>query len=243
MANITKTVIFPVPTEWLGQNQSSSTVGIATYEGPEKLRIDWIKDSNPPVSDRVNDPASKDAEVPVALDCIQTELDCAKYPLHAINFWGQKEDPQRIVINVGPADVDNPEITDPQDFIEVFDPASFYYDQSSSTWSTPAFKNDGDKTAIGSTEGVNFGWDWVRETRTFLLSGCDSRLSEDMPDQVKNEWKVYRQRLRDIPTDWVGVGSATHLIQWPLDPDQVGAGKTWGKNTTDPFGPSADNLG
>ena len=34
MANITRTVIYPVPTEFYGDNQDTSRSGIATYVGP-----------------------------------------------------------------------------------------------------------------------------------------------------------------------------------------------------------------
>ena len=27
--------------------------------------------------------------------------------------------------------------------------------------------------------------------------------------------------LRDLPGDWAGVGTATHLVVWPRDPDMV----------------------
>ena len=41
-----------------------------------------------------------------------------------------------------------------------------------------------------------------------------------MPTDLKDKWKSYRQKLRDIPTDWAGIGTATYLIVWPCDPDE-----------------------
>ena len=228
MAQITKTVIFPCSTEWLGQDQSSATVGIATYEGPEQLVTEWVVGAVPAQCDRILDPASKDAEMPTAADSVRVLLDASKYPLHALALWGQKYKGARVTIDVGPSDVDNPTIADPHDFQETFDQRSFYYDTATSTWSGGAFNHDGDPAGI-STEGVNFGWDWVRSTRNSMLDACDGRVAAvDTPSAVVKPWEIYRQRLRDIPNDWAGIGTATHLIVWPMDPDQVAAGKTFG---------------
>ena len=157
MAQITKTVIFPCSTEWLGQDQSSTTVGIATYEGPEQLVTEWEVGAVPAQCERILDPDSKDAEMPTAANCVRVILDASKYPLHALALWGQKYKGARIIVDAGPADVDNPSIADPHDFQETFDQRSFYYDTGTSTWSGGAFNHDGDPTGI-STEGVNFGW-------------------------------------------------------------------------------------
>ena len=45
MAQITKTIIFPVPTVWMGQDQDDTNVGIETYTGPDKIFIDYYKEA------------------------------------------------------------------------------------------------------------------------------------------------------------------------------------------------------
>ena len=233
MAQITKTVIFPCSTEWLGQDQSSTTVGIATYEGPEQLVTEWEVGAVPAQCERILDPDSKDAEMPTAANCVRVILDASKYPLHALALWGQKYKGARIIVDAGPADVDNPDIADPHDFQEVFDQQSFYWDEAANDWSTGEFKSD-------DAEGVFFGWDWVRNTRNQMLDECDGRVAaSDTPESVVAPWKEYRKRLRDLPNDWAGIGTATHLIVWPMDPDQVAAGKTFGTHSDDPDNPDA----
>ena len=62
-----------------------------------------------------------------------------------------------------------------------------------------------------------------------MLDSCDGRVAAtDTPSEARKPWELYRQRLRDLPSDWAGIGTATHLIVWPMDPDQVAAGKTFG---------------
>ena len=106
---------------------------------------------------------------------------------------------------------------------EVYDMRSFYWDPALNSnaggWSTPKFS-----TAAPSPEeddDNSFGWDNVREVRNRMLSSSDSRIAEDAPDSFKQAWKDYRTKLRNLPQDWVGVGSATHLIVWPMDPEET----------------------
>ena len=54
-----------------------------------------------------------------------------------------------------------------------------------------------------------------------MLTASDNRIPEDASESFKAEWKAYRQKLRDLPQDWAGVGTATHLVVWPRDPDMV----------------------
>ena len=42
MANITKTVLFPVPTVWMGQAQDTTRTGICTYVGPQNITF-WYE--------------------------------------------------------------------------------------------------------------------------------------------------------------------------------------------------------
>ena len=44
-------------------------------------------------------------------------------------------------------------------------------------------------------------WDDIRAHRNQILEGSDSSIAEDMPEDMKNTWKAYRQKLRDLPGD------------------------------------------
>ena len=227
-SKIKKTVIHPCPTVWMGQEQSDTKAGIATYHGPTKLLTWWYKDQAAQGKFLVDvmPTDSKEAECPTQADCVAVELDPEKYPLHALCFWGCKYAPQHIEVVCGPSSDPNPTIADPNHFTEVFDLHSFYYDTSTNQWSTPAFSFD-EVQDDGSGEGANFGWNSIRTTRNNKLSSSDQKVSaSDVPDSVKQPWLDYRKKLRDLPADWAGVGTATHLIVWPMEPDLVAAGCT-----------------
>lgn len=219
MANITKTVVFPVPSEWNKDNQDSTNVGIATYEGPDILITEWYTTPNDKEKELydIYDPNSPRGERPVAPGITTVVLEVDKYPLHALAWWGCKyQKPERIEVVCGPSSDPNPTIPDPHHFGEVFQRADFHWDQANNKWSDPVFAYD----PTGGT--TYYGWDIVREKRNELLDGTDSRVqTSDMPAAVVQPWIDYRQKLRDLPQDWAGVGTATHLIVWPFDPDEV----------------------
>ena len=59
------------------------------------------------------------------------------------------------------------------------------------------------------------------EERNNKLKQSDNRIAVDLPDgPYKTAWKNYRQKLRDLPLDWAGVGTATHLVAFPMDPEE-----------------------
>lgn len=60
-------------------------------------------------------------------------------------------------------------------------------------------------------------WDMVRQSRNLLLSESDWAVLPDSPlSELKiNEWKTYRQALRDIPNNFQN----TQDIIWPKKPE------------------------
>ena len=225
MSNISRTFIFPVPSVWKGQDQDDSNVGIDTYNGPANLTVWYKRDGNngAKTSEDITafdtaDPQLRDP----AIDMYAVQLDASKYTLHAAAIWGGISTVRHIEVTAGPSDEPNPVIRDPYHMTEVFDMRSFKWEPDANSgaggWSTPKFANQ--QSDPDTADDNSFGWNWVRSARNDMLASCDSRIAEDMPTSVKDEWKTYRQKLRDLPISWAGVGTATHLIVWPPDPDE-----------------------
>ena len=226
MAQITKTIVFPVPTEWYGDNQDTNRSGICTYTGPDRITFwytnlgteenpDWVQehcfpsdtpeDRNPPSGARV------------------VELNAETHPLNAVALWGDIAGPDLIETPAGPDSEPNPIIPDYLHFNEVYDMESFDYDFENSLWKTGRFS--GEHTEIDSPHGEGVqrthGWDWVRAQRDRLLTASDSMVPADAPEAYASEWRTYRQKLRDIPSTWASVGENTYLIVWPREPGDV----------------------
>ncbi len=224
---ITKTVLFPVPTEYCGDVQDDTEVGIATYKGPRYLKTRWqLPDENgvieQPGSHGVWDWDDPSGFMPCPVDCVEVKLDAEEHPLHALNLWGQEYDPDRMDVECGDPTAPNPNIMDPLCFTEAIDPRSMYYDVVKKEWSGVSFRYDDVDLASSSGETQQYSWTVVRNARNNMLSNSDTKINEDMPDAVKQPWIDYRKKLRDLPSDWSGIGTSTYLIEWPVAPDEKG---------------------
>ena len=224
---VSKTFIFPVPTQWLGQEQDDANAGVATYNGPKNLKV-WLEYDTDGVTktDKIVDtvdPTRSDYPDPLPANIYAVDLDADLYPETAAALYGGIAGPLHIEVVAGPSSDPNPYIEDPAHFSEVYDMCSFGWDPTLNSgaggWKTPIYSHE-----INDVEGsdTTFGWDWVRRIRNNMLTSCDNRVPADAVDtSFAQTWKDYRQKLRDLPADWVGVGTATHLIVWPRDPDMV----------------------
>ena len=227
-AQINKTFIFPVPTDWLGQEQDDANVGVATYIGPKNLKV-WLElDENGDKTDIImdtTDPDRSDYPTDLPLNVYTVDLDADQHPETAAALYGGVAGPEFIEVVCGPSSDPNPWIQDPAHFQEVYDMSSFGWDPTLNSgaggWKTPKFsheKNPDNNPDVDEDEQI-WGWDWVRFQRNKILHSSDSRIPEDAPESFKVAWKDYRTKLRNLPQDWAGVGTATHLIVWPRDPE------------------------
>lgn len=231
---IDKTVLYPVPETYLGTVQDEFDVGIATYHGPRYLRTRWqLPDENGVIhtqgSHGVWDWEDPSGFFPCPVDCVEVKLDAEQHPIHAIMLWGQAYPGEICHIECGTTDTPPTQMMDPLTITEALDPSSCKYDPTTAQWVGPEFRRDAFDPRDPDAEGARFSWKIVRDTRNYLLAQSDHRVSMvDIPDSVKQPWIEYRQKLRDLPEDWVDVGNATYLIQWPMEPDVASRGVIYG---------------
>ena len=69
---------------------------------------------------------------------------------------------------------------------------------------------------IISQEEFDVSWDMIRQQRDILLQKSDWRAVKDRV--LPNEWKDYRQALRDLPQDHAEANDAADA--WPEAPDE-----------------------
>lgn len=209
-SNIKLEVLYPVPTEYMGDEQDNDEVGIATYVGPRYLRTRWSTDGSNLTSHGVWDWEDPSGFMPCPIDCTEVKLDAQQYPIHATVLWGPRYPGERMDVVCGPSSDPNPNICDPYYICEALEPSSCHYDVNTNSWSTPAFR---------SLIPGNNDWASVRYHRDNLLTESDNQMPpEDAPESLKAEWRAYRQKLRDMPSDWAGVGTSTYLVMYPFDP-------------------------
>ena len=78
-------------------------------------------------------------------------------------------------------------------------------------------------TAIGKLldRETDLTWDDIRKHRNNALQACDGKVTEDMPTDLKDKWKTYRQKLRDFPATMAGASVTPNgaYYMMPLSPD------------------------
>jgi len=227
MAEITKTVIYPIPTEWYSDTQDTNMSGICTYTGPDRITI-WYRnigtDENPKWTEEHSFPSDEPEDRKPPIDCRVVELNARTHTMNAIALWGGIEGPMMIETPAGPDTEPNPILNDYHHFHEVFDMCSFHYNFETESWNTGRFSGPHTEEDEWSEEGEvqkTFGWDAVRSARDALLRQSDNKIPVDAPEEFARPWREYRQKLRDITNTWASVGDKTYLIVWPREPGDI----------------------
>ena len=204
MAKVQKTVTYNIPDEF-EQEVPSTALGKSStqdYDGPETIIL-WIDKETQDIEQTWD----KDdyTERPVPLNCEVKELkaDTDENTIKIGILFGGFTQRKLYEIRVGPAADKNRVIADPSDPRTIF--------------SENDIVDDYTKPLKFRTDFRRYDDDFIRGERNHKLQQSDARVSDTMPDAMKTEWEAYRQKLRDIPSDWAAVPN--HLIQFPIAPD------------------------
>lgn len=208
---ITKEVTYAMPDKWQTTETTLGKSSTQTYTGPATVTA--LYDTTDERFTYAFD-SSKNDNRPTPLNIVHVEIDCTESDENCIRcgvLWGGFDAPEHFEVEVGPAERLNPTVADPTHPFEVFDITSITegYDIDSGTWGELRF-------AVPESDDPTM--DDIRAARTALLGTCDSKISEDMPADIKQQWLDYRQALRDLPADFDGV--PVHLIVFPKAPDE-----------------------
>jgi len=204
MAHVQKIVTYDLPDEFemLSPTKAMGKTSTQSYDGPSTLIL-WIDKE----SQDIEQTWDKDdyTERPVPLNCEVKELN-ADTDENAIKIgilFGGFAERKLYEVRVGPVDEDNIIIADPSDPRQIFSENDIIDDYT--------------KPLVFRSDYRRRSDDFIRAERNSRLKQSDSRIAEDMPDEVKAKWLAYRQKLRDIPADWAAVPN--HMVRWPTDPD------------------------
>jgi len=224
MAIISISYQLPLPNNFLvDHSQSEGKTRTCTYDGPDKIYLqigeDGIETHGPLTAEDLMDGR------PIPLDATLFEIDCTEYPLicqlrapivplvqetrgteiiphpHSPIIEGY---PQfKYALPLFPEDVYN------RYSVKVIDGLP-----TLQVWTAIQKLLDKDTPMT---------WEDIRDHRTKMLNNSDSQIAEDMPQYVKDVWKEYRQRLRDLPgvLEAAGVPPSIAYYMFPLTPDTV----------------------
>lgn len=211
-----------LPNEFLvDHGTSDGNTRQAVYDGPDKIYLqigaDGTEVGGPLIEDDIADGR------PMPADCVDwLEVDCATNPL--------------ICQLRGPV-VNELEEEYTGETVHPGSPVVEGYPQFS--YGTPIMPEDiFDKNRLTVTDGnisvhrftvteklldreTDLTWADIRQKRNEALEGCDSRQASDMPAALQEEWRVYRQKLRDLPSALEAAG-VTPNIAFYMFPDAPG---------------------
>ena len=204
MAHVQKVVTYDVPDEFeqavptkaLGKTSTQS------YDGPSTLIL-WIDKETKDIEQTWDKDDYTDQPVPLNLEVKELNADTDENTIKIALLFGGFAERKLYEVAVGPVEDDNAVIVDPSDPRMIFSENDIIDDYTKPLVFRTDFRRRDDA--------------FIREERNAKLKQSDSRIAEDMPDEVKAKWLAYRQKLRDIPADWSAVPN--HLIKWPTDPD------------------------
>lgn len=211
----------PLPNEYLVDHSfSEGKTRKETYVGPDKIYLqigeDGREKSGPLTADDIADGR------PMPADVVEWfEIDCATNPL-LCELRGQpvpKEDEEveRVVHPESPVIAGYPqyEYLTPIQPRDIFDKFSVQV-VDGVPQVRPFTVNEG---LFGADRELT--WNDIRVHRDRQLESSDGKVTDDMPEDLKNEWKEYRQLLRDLPSvmEAAGVSPNIAYYMFPRNPD------------------------
>lgn len=203
MANITKTLTYSIPDEMFSTETTLGKTSTQVYDGPDHI-IMWVNKDTGHLEETHGPDEEPDCPLPLHLRREILRADTTENTIKIGLLWGGLETPKVYEVAVGPADQPNAITPDPSDLRQVYDEYALYPDYKAPLQFL--------------TQQRDRSWEFFRQERDHRLYMSDSKLAEDMPEGLKQQWRDYRQKLRNLPEDWAGVPGI--FIRFPLAPDE-----------------------
>ena len=215
MAYISFTYDLPLPNEYLVDHSfSEGKTREATYNGPDKIYLQMSKETHKEMYGPLTIEDLSDGR-PIPIDCYLLEVDALTYPLicqlraPVVNEL-QEDFTQTVPHPQSPEIEGYPRYTyglplKPQDIFNRF----------SVRLENGELKIDSFTVAQRlSDRNTLVDWIDIRQKRDKELEMSDGQVAEDMPQNVKDEFKAYRQLLRDFPAKMEEAGVPAHIAYY-----------------------------
>ena len=194
---------YKIPDTWRGDTFNLGKTGTFTYKGPRFLTFQIDVTTGKEAGWCLWE--ERDIERPCALDIARVTVDADASDFNALlceiaNDQGNQDQVdfrttrEWVILHQAPPGYQSlwePTAVEPRDIYDEFD---ISYDFETGEWTLPI------KTLEREGWRMDITWDEVRQYRNRLLEDTDGKLSEDMPDSIKQTWIDYRNLLRDLPT-------------------------------------------
>lgn len=197
-----RTFTYKIPDTWRGNTFNEGKTGTFTYKGPRFLTFEIDKNTGKESGWCLWE--ERDLERPCALDTVRITVDSHESDEMALlceiaNDSGDRAqvdfrfNREWVITHQAPPGYQSlwePVEVEPRD---IYDEFEIGYDFENGEFILPVKDLEAEGWRLDIT------WDDVREHRNKLLNDTDGRISEDMPDSVKQVWIDYRNLLRNLP--------------------------------------------
>jgi hypothetical protein len=224
MAYISVTYDLPLPNDFLvDHSMSEGNSREAVYHGPDKIYLQLCKETHVEKYGPLTAEDKADGR-PIPADCYLYEVDCTENPLICqlrAPIVNALQESYTEVVN----HPESPEIEGYPRF----------------TYETPLLPHDifnkfsvrvvDDRLDVGiftvsqklGDREVNRTWDDVRAHRDKLLSSSDGQIAIDAPEALQELYRIYRQRLRDLPAIMQANNVPAHIAfyMFPDNPESL----------------------
>jgi len=218
---IEKTFTFPIPNEWRSTEFTAGKTGTWTYRGPKFLTFEIDKETGKESGWCLYE--ERDLERPVALNIVRVTIDCELNDENALvceigNDCGDRAavefraNRQWNVLHEGPEGYNSTWVAAESEPRDIYDEFNITYDFEEQKFNLPVkgWENEG---------RVDLTWDDIKEQRNKMLHDTDGNISEDMPEELKEKWRTYRQLLRDLPSALAHIPPFQAAKMFPTAPD------------------------
>jgi hypothetical protein len=95
---------------------------------------------------------------------------------------------------------------------DIYDEFTITYDFETGKFNLPVkgWENEG---------RMDVTWDDIKELRNKFLADTDGKISDDMPEELQQKWRDYRQLLRDLPTALAHIPPFQAAKMFPTGPE------------------------
>ena len=202
MATITKMLTYSIPDMLYSLENTLGKTSTQLYEGPDEI-VMWLDKETGYLMEAYAPEDEPDRPLPLNLKReilrADTDINCCKIGL----IYGGLETPKIYEVSVGPVDQPNATVVDPSDIRIVYDKDSVTVDY---TAPLKFFEYKRDRSD-----------EFIRSVRDSKLAASDGKIAPDMPEALRQQWLDYRQKLRDLPADWLDVPN--YLVRFPRSPE------------------------
>lgn len=218
--NIEQTFSFPVPDEWRSTLFSKGRTAQWTYKGPRYLTFEVDKETGRETGWCLT--TEGELERPCPLNCVRITIDALENDKMTLladvaNDCGRpdavqfRNDRTWNILHEGPEGYNHTWYTDEVEPRDIYDEFTITYNFETGEFTLPVkgWENEG---------RVDVTWDDVKTIRNKMLEDTDGKVSDDMPQALKDKWTLYRQLLRDLPTALAHIPAFQAAKMFPTPP-------------------------